>query len=92
MGAKQHKHKGEPMKLINTLKTRILDQQQKLTERLAQLEWLEQLWDERVTRLIAEYPAHAGDCAFHRDAARDRARVIRTELSRCEMALAYLPA
>ncbi len=79
------------MKLINTLKARILEEQQKLTERLAQLEWLEQLWDERVTRLLADYPAHAGDCAFHRDAARERARAVGEKLSAYEAALAGLP-
>ncbi len=80
------------MKLINTLKTRILAEQQQLTERLAQLEWLERLWDERVTRLLADYPAHAGDCAFHRDRARHRVLAVQAELSRYERALAYLPA
>ena len=92
MGATQHTNLGEPMKLTNNLKNRILDDQQKLTERLQQLTWLERLWDERVTRLLADHPAHAGDCAFHRDAARDQARSVAAELYACENLLAQLPA
>ena len=80
------------MKLPNTLKIRILDEQQKLAQRLQQLTWLERLWDERVTRLLGDYPAHAGDCAFHRDAAREQARAVAAELSACESMLAGLPA
>ena len=78
------------MKLIDNLKNRIVNEQQNLTERLGRLQWLERLWDERVTRLLADYPAHAGDCAWHRDAARDQARVVAQKLVACEMALARL--
>ena len=78
------------MKLIDTVKTRIAQQQQKLRARLDKLEWLERLWDERVTRLLAEYPAHAGDCAWHRDAAREQARLVEQKLLACELALARI--
>ena len=80
------------MKLTKNLKNRILEDQQKLAERLTHLTWLERLWDERVTRLLSDYPAHAGDCAFHRDAARDQARTVEAELSACEDVLAYVAA
>lgn len=80
------------MKLTKTLKNRILKDQQQLAERLQQLNWLERLWDERVTRLLSDYPAHAGDCAFYRDVARDQARGVAAELAACENVLAQLAA
>ncbi len=80
------------MKLIDQLQAHIKAEQIRLSERLARLEWLERLWDDRVTRLLAEYPAQAGDCAWHRDAARQRAAAVQQRLGACERALACLPA
>ncbi len=80
------------MKLPKSLQHRIFEEQRKLAKRLQQLKWLEQLWDERVTRLLSDYPAHAGDCAFHRDAARQQARSVEAELFACEAVLARVSA
>ncbi len=80
------------MQRNNTYRTHMLNQRHKLTRRLRQLTWLEWLWDERVTRLLRDYPAHAGDCAFYRDAARERLQQVAAELAACKAELARLPA
>ena len=80
------------MKLIDQLQAHIHTEQRRLATLLERLEWLERLWDERVTRLLSDYPAHAGDCAWHRDAARQRAEAVQLKLGAYERALALLPA
>ncbi len=80
------------MNTIDKLKAHIHNEQLRLNVSLARLKWLERLWDERVTRLLAEYPAQAGDCAWHRDAARERAVAVQQRLSAYERALTYMPA
>ena len=80
------------MKLIDQLQAHINAEQHRLVELLQRLEWLERLWDERVTRLLADYPAQAGDCAWHRDAARQRAAAVQQKLGAYQRVLACLPA
>ena len=80
------------MKLIEQVQAHIKAEQRRLSDLLARLEWLERLWDERVTRLLADYPAPAGDCAWHRDAARQRAAVVQQRLGAYERVLTCLPA
>ena len=80
------------MKSIEQLKALIQAERTGLSELLARLEWLERLWDERVTRLLAEHPARAGDCAWHRDAARQRVADVYRRLRACDRALAVMPA
>ena len=76
------------MKLIDTLNAYFAQLQDELNQRLQHLQHLEQLWDARVTRLLSEHPALAGDCAYYRDLFQQQVQAVKEELSACETLLA----